>query len=225
MEMPLYKQPSVKTVVRRMTESAWAFLYRAGTLILASMILVWALLYFPSRDYPERKEAVKEAVKSEKMTEDEGEAEIRRLDLEWKQQSLLGRLGQAIEPAVEPLGWDWRIGVAALASFPAREVVVATLGVLYQAGEVDADEIRESQNLEKHDLTQSIRRSNLKPASALSLMVFFALCCQCASTLAVIKRETKTWRWPAFTFMYMTVLAYFGAMLVFQIARLFPGMS
>ena len=225
MEMPLYKQPSLRTVVRRMTESAWAFLYRAGTLILASMILVWALLYFPSRDYPERKAAVREAVENKTIEEEEGETEVRRLDADWKEQSYLGQLGHAIEPAVRPLGWDWRIGVAALASFPAREVVIGTLGILYQTGDVDADEIRDSGDLENHDLTHKIRHSGLKPSSALSLMVFFALCCQCASTLAVIKRETKSWRWPAFTFAYMTGLAYVGALVVFQIAQWIPALN
>src|SRR5205823_1829344 len=130
---PLYKRPSTKTVVRRMLESAWAFVYRAGTLILASMILVWAALYFPSKDYVERIEQMQPVPH-----------EARRLEAEWKQQSVLGRLGQAIEPAVRPLGWDWRIGVAALASFPAREVVVGTLGILYRQGKVEADDIREA---------------------------------------------------------------------------------
>jgi ferrous iron transport protein B len=222
MEMPLYKRPSLKTVVRRMTESAWAFLYRAGTLILASMVLVWALLYFPSGDFPERRAAIDEAVEKNTMTKEDGETKGKSLDAEWKEHSYLGQLGHAIEPAVRPLGWDWKIGVAALASFPAREVVVGTLGVLYQTGDVDTDEIRDSKDLDSHRLTTALRGSTLKPASALSLMVFFALCCQCASTLAVIKRETKSWRWPAFTFVYMTFLAYVGALLVYQVARWIP---
>ncbi len=283
MEMPLYKRPSLKTVVRRMTESAWAFLYRAGTLILASMVLVWALLYFPSKDYPERIDKVQEpfaeslkkiealeqsiteeakeigrikrqekgaaeaekpalrqrreeietriAPTTEKIDElntkelKEAQKEARQLEAEWKERSILGQLGHAIEPVVKPLGWDWKIGVAALASFPAREVVVGTLGILYQTGKVDADDIRDSEDLDENELTNAMRRSELKPASALSLMVFFALCCQCASTLAVIKRETKSWRWPAFTFAYMTVLAYVGALVVFQVAHLVPGLN
>jgi ferrous iron transport protein B len=223
MEMPLYKRPSLKTVVRRMTESGWAFIYRAGTLILASMILVWALLYFPSNNYPELIDQAQKTAENNDLSDEEKTAakrDARRLDAEWKEKSILGCLGHRIEPVVQPLGWDWRIGVAALASFPAREVVVGTLGILYQAGKVDADDVRESEDLNKHELTKTIRdRSNLTPASALSLMVFFALCCQCASTLAVIKRETKSWRWPVFTFTYMTLLAYFGAMLVYQVAR------
>jgi ferrous iron transport protein B len=228
MEMPLYKFPSWRTVVRRMFDSGWAFVYRAGTLILASMVLVWALLYFPSQDYPERIDAAEKVAKNTDLSEEEvkaAEVEGHRLEAEWKQQSALGRLGHAIEPAVRPLGWDWQIGVAALASFPAREVVVGTLGILYQTGKVDSDELRDADDLNKHDLVSKLRGSALRPASALSLMVFFALCCQCASTLAVIKRETRTWRWPAFTFTYMTALAYVGALVVFQVARLIPGLS
>src|SRR5262249_53313266 len=148
-----------------------------------------------------------------------------RLTGEWKEQSALGRVGHVIEPAVRPLGWDWRIGVASLASFPAREVVVGTLGILYQTGKVDSGEGRDPDDLNKHGRARKPRGSARRPASALSLMVFFALCCQCASTLAVIKRETRTWRWPAFTFTYMTVLAYAGALVVFQVARLISGLS
>src|SRR5262249_28655036 len=156
-------------------------IYRAGTLILASMILVWALLYFPSRDYPERIDAAEKVAENEETSEAErttASDEARRLQAEWKEQSALGWLGHAVEPSVRPLGWDWRIGVAALASFPAREVVVGTLGILYQAGKVEGDDIRDADRdeLSKHDLVRVLRGSVLRPASALSLMVFFALC-------------------------------------------------
>ncbi|HMC64917.1 MAG TPA: ferrous iron transport protein B [Gemmataceae bacterium] len=293
MEMPLYKTPSLSTVFRRMTDSAWAFLRRAGTLILASMIVVWALLYFPSRGadgvpYEERIAQLNELVAQErrqfkelqesiaqqseelaKLNEQASEAgiehlpaplearrqelhaevepvqeqikrlqeklqpvddQINRLKGEWKGQSILGRLGHAIEPAVEPLGWDWRIGTAALASFPAREVVVGTLGIIYNLGEVDTEEVKKAKDVGETGLAKALkeaewdagsRRAGQKVYSlpvALSLMVFFALCCQCASTLAVIRRETRSWRWPAFTFIYMTVLAYIGAFVVYQLS-------
>lgn len=290
MEMPSYKWPSLRLVIRRMLDSGWAFVHRAGTLILASMVLVWALLYFPHRDasgvpYDERLAAMKEPVAAEweelqekeesiagprkeikKLTAREKhakgdelaalQAERERLEAEiapveekikplekkvapvrerlnalesdWKKQSILGRVGQAIEPVVRPLGWDWRIGVAALASFPAREVVVGTLGIVYQVGKVDAGEIKEADQPGETDLGKALQnatwdddpdkqRKVFTVPTALSLMVFFALCCQCASTLAVIRRETRSWRWPAFTFAYMTVLAYLGALVVYQV--------
>src|SRR5439155_5824790 len=210
MEMPSYKVPSVRTVVRRMGDAGWAFVRRAGTLILASMVIVWALLYAPwwdaeGRRYDDRMAAVG-------ADSDEAKA----INAEWKRDSLLGRVGRAIEPAVRPLGWDWRVGVAALASFPAREVVVGTLGIIYQQGEVDTDEIRQAAlgEVGETGLGKALRAARWdddpqRPVftipAVLSLLVFFALCCQCASTLAVIKRETGTWRWPLFTFTYMTV--------------------
>src|SRR5262245_10852905 len=157
MEMPLYKMPSLWTVFGRMKDSGWAFLRRAGTLILAAMIVVWALLYFPrSLPSPEtigeeevttfdgKVAALDEQIKARKeQGEDADELEQQRREVagEWKRQSILGRFGQSIDPAVRPLGWDWKIGTAALASFPAREVVVATLGILYNEGEEAAEEV------------------------------------------------------------------------------------
>ncbi|HXG08346.1 MAG TPA: ferrous iron transport protein B [Gemmataceae bacterium] len=216
MEMPLYKWPSPGTVLRRMTDSGWAFLRRAGTVILASMIVIWALLYFPNTnaDGQSYEELIAQA---------EGSPErVHALQAEWTERSILGRVGHAIEPAVRPLGWDWKIGTAALASFPAREVVVGTLGIIYNLGKVDAGEIEESDDPGGTALGQALRaEQTFTVPVALSLMVFFALCCQCASTLAVIRRETNSWRWPLFTFTYMTVLAYLGALVVYQVGSLF----
>jgi ferrous iron transport protein B len=218
MEMPLYKWPAVRTVLTRVKDAAWAFLRRAGTLILAAMIVVWALLYFPR--------ALPEPVQIEGTTVTTYDDQIAALEErraspdevaevmgEWKRQSLLGRMGRGIEPAVRPLGWDWKVGMAALASFPAREVVVGTLGIIYNEGKVDPDSAADT------GLGQKLRAEFGLP-TALSLMVFFALCCQCASTLVVIRRETRSWRWPIFTFTYMTALAYVGALVVYQVAAL-----
>lgn len=243
MELPLYKWPSVGTVLGRMKDAGWAFLRRAGTMILASMVLVWALLYFPRTEGPggstydghyARLKGELDALK-EQAASAEGEAkaklqeeleakrqECAKLNGAWKRQSWLGRMGRAIEPAVRPLGWDWRIGMAALASFPAREVVVGTLGIIYTGEEADPDEIRAAGLRGDTELGRALKESGTFTVPvALSLMVFFALCCQCASTLAVIRRETRSWRWPVFTFAYMTALAYLGALVVFQVGRLF----
>ena len=212
MEMPLYQWPTLRTVVRRMLDSGWAFIRQAGTLILASMILVWALLYFPYSDETGTSYELRIAQASD-------QAEINALYGAWKRQSLLGRMGRAIEPAVKPLGWDWRIGMAVLASFPAREVVVGTLGVIYNLGEAEAEDIREplGKALKEATWDDDPGRHVFTVPTALSLMVFFALCCQCVSTLAVIKRETRSLGWPVFTFVYMTMLAYLGALLVYQV--------
>jgi ferrous iron transport protein B len=233
MEIPLYKRPSLRTVFTRVKDAAWAFLRRAGTMILAAMIVVWALLYFP-RGLPEPVRVDEEQVTTydgriallqerlEKVKDDAAAAEGVKQEIdtvtgEWKRQSALGRMGRWIEPAVRPLGWDWKVGMAALASFPAREVVVGTLGIIYNEGKIDPGDIR----LAESDADTGLRgklRGEFGLPTALSLMVFFALCCQCASTLVVIRRETRSWRWPAFTFAYMTALAYVGALVVYQVA-------
>jgi ferrous iron transport protein B len=138
----------------------------------------------------------------------------------YQRDSILGRAGHFIEPIVKPLGWDWRIGCAVLASFPAREVVVATLGVIFNAG--DAEEDSETGNILLKERLQTAtwpdsHRPLFTVPTALSVLVFFALCAQCAATLAVMRRETNSWRWPAFTFGYMTTLAYLGALLTYQL--------
>jgi ferrous iron transport protein B len=131
--------------------------------------------------------------------------------------SYLGRMGKLIEPVVRPLGWDWRIGCAAIASFPAREVVVATLGVIYNLGEGQDEESDELKETLRAATWAGTDRPVFTIPVALSVMVFFALCAQCASTLAIMRRETGSWRWPALTFVYMTALAYVGALFTYQV--------
>ena len=213
MEMPSYKRPQLRTVFRRMFDAGWAFLKRAGTIIFATMVLIWAALYFPATDaggasYETRIAALEEA---------ENKTEARKLKAEWKKQSYLGRVGVALQPVFDPVGWDWRLGMATLASFPAREVIVGTLSMLY---EVDEEEDRGLEQSIQTNWSADEKTNRLRVPTALSVLVFFALCCQCASTLAVIKRETNSWRWPIFTFVYMTTLAYVCALLVFQVGRL-----
>ncbi len=228
LELPNYKRPSLRAILRRMFQAGWAFLRRAGTLILASMILVWAMLYYPTTGtdgthYPNAMTALKATEQKTDTAEQIAarDAQLNRLRAEWKRQSYLGKIGEGIEPALTPLGWDWKLGVAALASFPAREVIVGTLGILYQTGEPDSDEkVEELSRSIQTDWAQDPVRGKYAIPVALSVMVFFALCCQCSSTLAVIRRETRSWWWPVFTFVYMTVLAYVGAMLTFQIGKL-----
>jgi ferrous iron transport protein B len=245
MEMPAYKWPDAWVVFRRMVDSGSAFLARAGTVILATSVVVWALLNFPAGTYPEQidelaasiaepqaqakafKEQIAEAEKAGESTEElqaqlkpleeklePVEAKINELLAEWREQSYLGQFGRTVQPAFAPLGWDWRMTVAAIASFPAREVIVGMLGILYKQGETDTgDESAMTR------LGDEIRESGIGLAAALSLLVFFVLCCQCISTLAVIRRETRSWFWPIFTFVYMTVLAYVAALATFWIAR------
>jgi ferrous iron transport protein B len=232
MEMPLYKWPSLRTVLHRMIEAGWMFVRRAGTLILATMIIIWALLYFPVTG-PDGTNYDQEITRLEANLSEEGsqpeerekiEARINELRRTWTGQSWLGQAGKALAPVVRPLGWDWRIGMAALASFPAREVFVGTMGIIYNQGEGEAEDRQFRQGLQEALRAETWDEEPGQPVFtvpvALSVMVFFALCCQCASTLAVIRRETNSWRWPLFTFAYMTILAYLGALVVYQIGSL-----
>ena len=237
MELPSYKLPSPRKVLLRAAERGWAFVRRAGTLIFAVTIVVWAAAYFPHgkqvetdirAQYADRV-AELESKLAQGPPDEALQNELERLAAEienrvagaYVEQSILGRIGQAIEPIVKPLGWDWRIGCGVVASFPAREVVIGTLGVIYNLG---ADQDEQSQPLQEQ-LRAATWPETGQPVFnlpvALSIMVFFALCAQCAATLAVMRRETNSWRWPAFTFVYMTVLAYLGALATYQVGMLF----
>jgi len=229
MELPSYKLPSPRVVLHRAYDRGKAFVTRAGTLIFATSIVVWAAGYFPA-NHSERDTIVRqiEAMPAVSQEDAAQQAELDKLrerrdklGSQLIEKSFLGHLGHAIEPAVRPLGWDWRIGVGAIASFPAREVIIATLGTIYSLGnEVDKDN---NQGLitSLQNATDSEGRKVYSLPVALSIMVFFALCAQCAGTLMTIKRETNRWIWPVFTFVYMTSLAYVGALITYQVARLF----
>ena len=221
MELPSYKLPGLWLVIMRMLEQGWAFVYRAGTLILSVSILVWALSYFPHTAATIDPSLVARQSKLSKQETGEASAELadveNQIAAQYLASSYLGRAGKLIEPVVRPLGWDWRIGCAAIASFPAREVVVATLGVIYNLGE--------GQDETSADLRQTLADATWEGTGqkvfnlpvALSIMVYFALCAQCVSTLAVIRRETGSWAWPTITFVYMTALAYVGALVTYQV--------
>ena len=145
-----------------------------------------------------------------------------------QRQSALGMMGRLIEPLVRPLGWDWRLGCAAVASFPAREVVLGTLGVIYNLGEIDPGDAEGGTALVRRLRAATWDGTNRKVFTlpvALSIMVFFALCAQCASTLVVIGRETNSWIWPVVTFTYMTVLAWLAAFATYQIGSLLLGVQ
>jgi ferrous iron transport protein B len=226
LELPSYKMPSIRTVTYRIAERGWAFIARAGTVIFAVTIVIWALAYYPrseqrvAADIAAQQAALQHDARA--LAEFNDPDNLGHVTASLHQRySFLGRAGQWIEPAVRPLGWDWRIGAAAIASFPAREVVMGVLGVIYQLGpEVDVgaedDQSRLQQQLRAARWDDTGKPVYNLPV-ALSIMVFFALCAQCAATLAVIRRETNSWRWPAFTFAYMTGLAYVAALLTYQI--------
>ena len=218
LELPPFKIPAWRVVLFRMYDRSLAFLRRAGTIILATTILVWALSYYPTQ--PQLTEEFR-ARRATVTSEEQGRLATEEAGIRLRE-SYLGQAGHAIEPLVRPLGWDWKIGMATLASFPAREVIIAALGTIYNLGNEQKEE-----SVELRSAMQAERwpdgRLIYTPVVALSVMVFFALCCQCGATLATIKRETGSWGYAAFTFVYMTSLAYLGALLVYQVGSRITG--
>lgn len=240
MELHSYKWPSMVVIYQRVWERVVSFVARAGSLIFCTTILVWAACYFPG-DHKLLDESVatleqlqktqatapvsleqtqieENQIREKQIREKQIEeklGEVNRLRSELIETSFMGMAGHRIEPIVRPLGWDWKIGVAVIASFPAREVIIATLGTIYSLG---TGEDEKSQSLQ--DQMQQAQRPDGRPvfslATAMSIMVFFALCAQCSATLMTIRRETNSWRWPIFSFVYMTTLAYIGAWLTYQ---------
>ena len=220
-ELPPYRAPRLIDIVRMMWSKSSMFLREAGTVILGCTIALWALLYFP-RELPADAPRYDQMIEVAQAQGEAGAAQVAALE-HARDQALLessygARLGKTLEPVIAPLGFDWKIGVGIIGAFAAREVFVATMGVIYGVGEVDDDDPTLRQRL------QTETRADGSPAydalTGLSLMVFFALACQCFSTLAVVKRETGGYRWPLFLLGYMTVLAYVASLLVYQGGRL-----
>jgi ferrous iron transport protein B len=216
-ELPPYRWPRMPDVLRMMWGKSSMFLREAGTVILACSIALWALLSFPrelpagARDYRALIAAAPDAEAREAL-ENERKADVLA-------HSYGGRLGHALEPAIAPLGFDWKIGVGIVGAFAAREVFVSTLGIVYSVGG-DADETSEPLRKALRDERRPDGTPAYTPLVGLALMIFFALACQCMSTLAVVRRETRTLRWPLFLFGYMTSLAWLVAFLVYQGGRL-----
>jgi ferrous iron transport protein B len=222
MELPSYKWPIPGAVFLRVYQSSKAFVVRAGSIILATTVVMWALAYFPRSEevrsqFGQQRVEASATLSGESLQLALGKLEAREA-AEQLRRSYLGQAGRLAEPLVRPLGWDWRIAMATLASFPAREVIVSVLGTIYSLGG-DQDETSDDLRFAIRNSTNDQGHPVYSIPVALSIMVFFALCAQCISTLAVIQRETRSWRWPIFTFSYMTVLAYVGALVTYQITN------
>ncbi|MCZ6699672.1 MAG: ferrous iron transport protein B, partial [Planctomycetota bacterium] len=213
MELPPYHLPRPWPIIRSMWDQSKLFLVGAGTTIFAVCVIIWALSYYPRLD----ESNLSPAIQSRLAALDDSQVGERGniLAAEQLRESYIGRMGRSIEPALKPLGFDWRLGIGVLTSFLAREVFVGTMGITFSVGE--ADETSDALRVKLANATWPDGRTVLTPLTGVSLMVFYVLACQCVSTLAVTKRETGSWRWPAFMFGYMTVLAYVASLVVYQI--------
>ena len=226
LELPPYRLPQPGAVVREMWEKGKVFVTEAGTVILACTVVLWVLLAFPSLPADQEAAFAQEIVDVEGsgLTDEALESAVAEVEQEasarQRQHSYAGRLGQAMEPLIEPLGFDWKIGIGLIGSFAAREVFVATMGVVYGSGdgddEVSVASLRSKMKAEVRDNGRPL----YTPLVGISLLIFFALACQCLSTVAVVKRETAGWRWPLFMVGYMTALAWVASFIVYQGGRL-----
>ncbi len=194
--LPEFRRPNLQTVSIQLLGRVRVFLYRAGTVIFAVAVVVWALAYYP------------------RATDIDPALTPNQVAATQLEQSWLGRAGHVVEPVFKPLGWDWRVSSAVIAGFPAREVVIAVLGTVYAVGDA-ANEATLSGRLKSATWPDGSPVYTLP--MVFGLLIFYACCLQCAATLAVIRRETNSWRWPVFAWVYMTSIGYVGALLTYQL--------
>jgi ferrous iron transport protein B len=233
MELPPYRRPVLKIVLRHMWDRSKLFLQRAGTVILGINILLWFLVSYPShpeikQEFAAKRAALEQSFGSTAHTptpsqvNDLEDLDAQR-DSQLVQHSFAGHAGKLLEPAIAPLGFDWKMGIGILSSFAAREVFVSTMSIVYSAANhANEDEGAKNQKLQK--ILAAQKRPNglpvYTPLTAIALMVFYVLALQCVSTVAVVRRETNSWKWPIFQWVYMGALAWIFAFVTYQGGRL-----
>jgi len=233
MELPPYKRPLLRIVLRHMWDRSKLFLRRAGTVILGISILLWFLASYPkdarlARSFEEQRRAILASSHSpggegglspprqeqlQKLDKDQAGANLR--------QSFAGRFGRLIEPVIRPLGFDWQMGIGIVSSFAAREVFVSTMSLVYNVGKM---EDKEKGKRTLADTMRALKHPNgtpvYTPLVAITLMVFYVFALQCVSTVAIVRRETNSWKWPVFQWIYMGILAWALAFITYQGGRL-----
>ncbi|MBD0823464.1 ferrous iron transport protein B [Aestuariibaculum marinum] len=213
-EMPNYKLPLFKNVTLTVLEKTKSFVFGAGKIILAISIILWFLAsYGPGDNFNKAEEIVTKEYASQNLSEDELQQHIASFKLE---HSFIGITGRAIEPAIRPLGYDWKIGIAIVSSFAAREVFVGTLATIYSVGSDDEATIKNRMAAEVNPI---LGGPLFNFASGISLLLFYAFAMQCMSTLAIVKRETNSWKWPSLQLVFMSGLAYVVALIAFQFLK------
>ena len=230
-ELPQYRMPALRVAVLHTYDRAKIFVKQAGTIILVISLVLWALAHYPKSEAPAAAATLTaQATLAEKAGDASAAAQLTaeadRLTAQNSlQNSYAGKLGHWLEPAIAPLGFDWQIGIGIVSSFAAREVIVSTLAIVYGVGDDGTDDAKRTS---LYDSLRTAKRTDGTPifntATCASLLVFYILAAQCLSTTAVVRRETNSWKWPLFQIAYMTGLAYFAALLVYQGLRHFgPG--
>jgi ferrous iron transport protein B len=211
MELPAYKMPKWSSVAHNVYDRGKVFVVEAGRIIVAISIVLWFLASFPNVEIPDNLRSAETSPELSVQTVSQAQ-----LEASYKlEHSYAGQFGHLIEPVIEPLGFDWKIGIGLITSFAAREVMVGTLNTIYSV-EDEGDEALSLQKKLQRDINKSTGEPVYNVWTALSLMVFFALAMQCMSTIAIVRRETNSWKWPAIMFTYMTGLAYLCSFIVYQ---------
>jgi ferrous iron transport protein B len=212
LEMPTYKVPQLSQVARQVWTSTKAFVVKAGTIIFCLSVILWAMTYYSPRDFGLIGGAQSHIAQLKASGASDEEIASVRLN-----ESFAGRFGHLIEPAIRPLGYDWKMGVGLVGAFAAREVFVSTMAITYNAGNEDETEpLSEAMKSDTYPDGSPV----WTPLVAVSLLVWFVLAMQCMSTLAIVKRETASWRWPLFMLGYMNALAYVVCLGIYQIGRI-----
>lgn len=210
-EMPNYKIPLLKNVVITIFEKTKSFIVEAGRIILAISILLWLMASFsPRKEFNEAEKIIQSLEINKSLSEEEFTNKVAAYKLE---HSFIGILGKSIEPLITPLGFDWKIGIALISSFAAREVFVGTLATIYSVGNNQEETIKNRMATERKPNGKLL--FNLP--TGISLMLFYAFAMQCMSTLAIVKKETNSWKWPMIQLVSMTLIAYLSALVVYQI--------
>ena len=209
MELPSYRWPRWGNVLLMTVEKSKTFVLEAGKIIMAVSIILWVLASYGPGDQMEQAE---KAYAAQHRNDDLLEDKLASVRLE---HSYAGTAGKFMEPVIAPLGYDWKIGIALLSSFAAREVFVGTMATLYSVGS-SADDESSIKNRMQTEINPATGGPRFTLAVAFSLLVFYAFAMQCTSTLAIVKRETNGWKWPLIQLAYMTTLAYVSALIVYQ---------
>lgn len=217
MELPTYRLPKGSNVGLTIVEKTKSFVVEAGKVILAISVVLWVLAsYGPGDKVEKAEEYVMQETANMHLTEQGFQDRVAAFKLE---NSYAGVIGKAIEPAIKPLGYDWKIGIALITSFAAREVFVGTMATIYSIGSAGEDDQNTIKSRMQAEINPDTGEARFTPAVGLSLLVFYTFAMQCMSTIAVVYRETKGWKWPMIQLTYMSVLAYVSAFIVYQLLK------
>jgi ferrous iron transport protein B len=227
MELPTYRLPTFRNIIYQMWDKTQHYLKKIGTIILIGVVIIWALEYFPRHtektvQYEQEIAQVQQnANLPEEMKEGQTAALQQQLESDRLTNSYLGQIGKVIEPVMRPLGFDWKMSISLLAGLPAKEIVVSTMGVLYQTSDDEGTvNLQKKLQDETYETGKQKGQKVFTQPTALAFLIFILIYFPCVGVVATIKNESGSWKWAAFTIIYTTTLAWIAAFAVYNIARL-----